>query len=284
MDGLSCTCQRFQIVPCVSDDVSSMIRDDDSDGAVTDLTLVQSPCFGNWSRPVAVSCVVVFRCDGRICRLDSDSRATLEGDLMSLKSSHRITGRTGVRNARGSSSGSSQRTRTDGQGVGGGGCTDGSHTTGADRRGVMSFLVPGGSLGAVGDGAFAHDCGGWSVFVRTAGPCIGIWRPLGLACTPDVVPEATCRYYYLPPGAEFQDLFKDRDFLTHIRAINNQFAMASTVCTDDTYTVRDANGCVRKCPFASMRVTGQIRAMISTNISSIHGPAHSSGKRGFAEM
>ena len=117
---------------------------------------------------------------------------------MSLKSSHRITGRTGVRNARGSSSGSSQRTRTDGQGVGGGGCTDGSHTTGADRRGVMSFLVPGGSLGAVGDGAFAHDCGGWSVFVRTAGPCIGIWRPLGLACTPDVVPEATCLYHYLP--------------------------------------------------------------------------------------
>ncbi len=120
-----------------------------------------------------------------------------------------------------------------------------------------------------------------------------------MECTPDVVPEATCLYHrsivlllflqkqnLIPPipGAEFRELFKDPDFLKNIRAINYKFAMASTVCTDDTYTVRDANGRVSKCPFASMRVTGTIRTMINSNISSIHGPAHSSGKRGFAEM
>ena len=121
MDGLPCTCQRFQIVPCVGDDVAGTMRDDDADGAVTDLTLVQSPCAGNWCRPVTAACVVAFRCVGGICRLDADSRVTLERDVMSLMSSHRSTGRTGVRNARGSSRGSSQRTRTDGQGGGGGG-------------------------------------------------------------------------------------------------------------------------------------------------------------------
>ena len=86
------------------------------------------------------------------------------------------------------------------------------------------------------------------------------------------------------PGVDFRELFEDSHFLKNIRVINNKFAMASTVFTDDTYTVRDANGCVRKCPFASMRVTGQIRTMISTNISSVRGPAHSSGNHGFAEM
>jgi hypothetical protein len=86
------------------------------------------------------------------------------------------------------------------------------------------------------------------------------------------------------PGVDFRELFEDRDFLNNIRAINNKFAMASTVFTDDTYAVRDANGCVRKCPYASLRVTGQIRTRINTDISSVHGPAHTSGKYGFAEM
>jgi hypothetical protein len=86
------------------------MRDDDADGEVTDLTLIQSPCVGNWCRPVAVSCVVVFRCVGGICRLDADSRDTLKRNTMSLTSSHRSTGGPGARNAQGSPSGSSQLT------------------------------------------------------------------------------------------------------------------------------------------------------------------------------
>ena len=171
------------------------------------------------------------------------------------------------------------------RGGGGGGCTDGSHTTGADRRGVMSFLVPGGSLGAVSDGDSAHDCG----WMESVCPHCGAlyWH---LETTGDGVYTRCCSRgdvsVPLPPipGAEFRELFEDPDFRKNIRAINNLFAMASSVCTDDTYTVRDANGRVRKCPFSLMRVTGTIRTMINSNISSIHGPAHSSGKRGFAEM
>jgi hypothetical protein len=86
------------------------------------------------------------------------------------------------------------------------------------------------------------------------------------------------------PGPDFRELFENRDFLNHIRVINNKFAMASTVFKDDTYTVRAADGCVYKCPYASLRVLGEIRTMISTDISSVHGPAHASGKHGFAEM
>ena len=120
MDGSSCSCQRFQIARCIADDEAGTMRDDDADGAVTDLTLVQSPCVGTWCRPVAASCVLVFQCVGGICRLDADSRDTLERDARSLTLSHRSTGGPGARNARGSSGGSSQRTRTDGQGGGGG--------------------------------------------------------------------------------------------------------------------------------------------------------------------
>ena len=138
MDGLSCSCQRFQIARCIADDEAGTMRDDDADGAVTDLTLVQSPCVGTWCRPVAASCVLVFQCVGGICRLDADSRDTLERDARSLTLSHRSTGGPGARNARGSSGGSSQRTHTDGQGGGGGERTDGLRTTGAHRRGVMT--------------------------------------------------------------------------------------------------------------------------------------------------
>jgi hypothetical protein len=168
---------------------------------------------------------------------------------------------------------------------GGGECTDGSRTTCAHRRGVMLFLVPGELLGDVSDGDFAHDCGRMECVCPHCGALY--WH---LEDTGDGVYTRCCSRgnvsVPLPPipGAEFQDLFQDSYFLTHIRAINNKFAMASTVFTDDTYTVRDANGCVRKCPFASMRVTGQIRTMISTNISSVHGPAHRSGKHGIAKM
>ena len=110
MDGLSCLCQRFQIASCIGDDDAGTMRDDDADGAVTDLTLVQSLCVGTWRRPVAASCVVVFQCVGGICRLHADSRDTLEHDARSLTSSHRSTGGPGARNAQGSPSGSSQLT------------------------------------------------------------------------------------------------------------------------------------------------------------------------------
>ena len=134
----------------------------------------------------------------------------------------------------------------------------------------MSFLAPGGSLGAVSDGDFAHDCGWMECVCPHCGALY--WH---LETTGDGVYTRCCSRgdvsVPLPPipGAEFRELFEDPDFRKNIRAINNLFAMASSVCTDDTYTVRDVNGCVCKCPFASTRVTGTIKTMINSNISTM---------------
>ena len=168
---------------------------------------------------------------------------------------------------------------------GGGECTDGSRTTGAHRRGVISFLVPEGSLGDVSDGDFAHDCGRMECVCPHCGALY--WH---LEATGDGVYTRCCSRGNVSvplhpiPGPDFRELFENRDFLNHIRVINNKFAMASTVFKDDTYTVKAADGRVKKCPYASLRVLGEIRTMISTDISSVHGPAHASGKYGFAEM